>query len=362
MISKYLKELIASNNRIIIPDLGAFMIQDTPNGKQITFNDFLKFNDGLLVNQIIRTDKVSKSEASEKIKEFAKEVDKSFSSGKPYLIEGVGSLVKDSHNNIKFESISKGVKEEKVVATDEKPTIVLDEKNIVTNVLLNHEIPEVKTIKEEVKPKITPKPAPKVEPPKAEQSKAEQFRTAGTTAASTKTPPVAPPIKPPVKKQVSNKTQGGDDSSKNIIIIIAIALIIIGGGTWAFFHFDVISMFGKNDIQAPTVDVIEPVILADSVAIDTVIKQPVVEQPEVVEETVVDNRTKYYIVGGSFKVVSNAENFSQKLIDEGFESEIILQDNGFHCVTYKIFYSWNEVVNEWQQMKNTHPETWILVK
>ena len=39
MISKYIKELIENNNRIIIPDFGAFMIQNTPDGKQISFND-----------------------------------------------------------------------------------------------------------------------------------------------------------------------------------------------------------------------------------------------------------------------------------------------------------------------------------
>ena len=49
MISKYIKELIPGNSRIIIPDFGAFMIQDTPNGKVISFNDFLKVNDSVVV-------------------------------------------------------------------------------------------------------------------------------------------------------------------------------------------------------------------------------------------------------------------------------------------------------------------------
>jgi nucleoid DNA-binding protein len=84
MLSNYLKALIESNNRIIIPDFGAFMIQDSPEGKQISFNDFLKFNDGLLVNQIIKTDKVSKIQATDQIKEFITEVEKSFAQNKPY--------------------------------------------------------------------------------------------------------------------------------------------------------------------------------------------------------------------------------------------------------------------------------------
>ena len=53
MINEYIKELISNNSRVIIPDFGAFMIQNSDNGKIISFNDFLKFNDGVLVNKII---------------------------------------------------------------------------------------------------------------------------------------------------------------------------------------------------------------------------------------------------------------------------------------------------------------------
>ena len=61
MIKNYLKGLIESNSRVIVPDFGAFMVQTSAKGKQISFNDFLKFNDGLLANEIIRAEKITKA-------------------------------------------------------------------------------------------------------------------------------------------------------------------------------------------------------------------------------------------------------------------------------------------------------------
>jgi nucleoid DNA-binding protein len=104
MIKKYISELVSGNNRVIIPDFGAFMIQETPEGKVISFNYFLKFNDGLLVNHIIKNDKVNKNQALEQIKEFVKEIESSFNQGKTYVFEGMGELSKDPQGNIKLST------------------------------------------------------------------------------------------------------------------------------------------------------------------------------------------------------------------------------------------------------------------
>lgn len=367
MISKYLKELIESNNRIIIPDLGAFMIQDSPKGKQITFNDFLKFNDGLLINQIIRNEQISKSDAADKIKEFTKEVEKSFAAGKPYAIEGVGQLLKDSHNNIIFESkIGGAAIKTKTSVTDVKPTIVLDEKSkqqekVTAKKRVQASKPKQEK-KSEAKPKVepakvVPTKAPVTHKPKVESVVAAQSKSEVKTT-STKT--VSKPIE---KKKTVAETQGSKDTILNTIIIIVAAVIVLGGGTWAVINFNIISIFDKTEVPVHSVvEVVEPIIVADAVVVDTVVADVVVEQPVVIEEPIEDNRTKYFLIGGSFKVVLNAESFNQKLIEEGFDSEIVIGKNGFHCVSYKHVYSWSEVVAEWRQMKNTYPKIWILIE
>lgn len=354
MISKYLKALIDNNNRIIIPDFGAFMIQDSPEGKQISFNDFLKFNDGLLINQIIKTDKISKNQANDQIKDFTTEVEKSFVQKKPYEVKGLGFLTKDSHGNIKFETKIESLPEEVMSPTDIKPTVVLDEKTekpkeakITSKVEL--EKPKVEKIQKTTptieKAKIEEKLVTKSEPPKPTPIKA--------TPISNTTKPINKPID---KKPMTTSSQNSNNNIINIIIIIAAILLVVGGGTWAVFKYN---LFGTTEVPVAAVIVPEPVI-------ETIVKDTVIEQPIVVEESpaeVIDeNVKKFFLIAGSFKVPSNAEAFSEKLKNEGYESEIIVRNNGFHCVSLKTFYTWNEVVSEWSQTKSSREGIWILIR
>jgi len=355
MISKYLKALIESNNRIIIPDFGAFMIQDTPEGKQISFNDFLKFNDGLLVNQIIKTDKISKNQASDQVKEFISAVEKNFSQNKPYFMEGIGQLTRDSSGNIKFDK--KLTDTPSTSPTDTKPTIVIDEeakkspepKKETPEPIKKEEEKPVKNETKAPQEPIKPNPAPIIE--KKEEPVIKE----------TPKPSIPPKINKPIPKQPMNNKPTtptksmSNDNTMNIVIIVAAIVIIIGGGTWAFFKFDIGSKFGKKEpiaVQAPA-----PVI--DTVAVDTVTPEP---EPMVVEEPIDENIKKYYLIAGSFKVVAYASTFNKKLIDNGFDSEIVIRNNGFHCVSLKTYYTWEEVVQGWREQRNNYPGVWILIK
>ncbi|NJM14971.1 MAG: hypothetical protein HC896_05945 [Bacteroidales bacterium] len=49
----YIVELLNSNKRVIIPDFGAFIVkQGTP--VTYVFNEFLKYNDGLLIDHVAK--------------------------------------------------------------------------------------------------------------------------------------------------------------------------------------------------------------------------------------------------------------------------------------------------------------------
>ncbi len=369
MIHKYIKELVENNNRVIIPDFGAFMVQSTAEGKQISFNDFLKFNDGLLVNQIIKSEKTSKNEATEQIKTFIKNIDETFSNGKPYEIKDVGFLVKDDHGNIKFNVKGAGEKSS-VLPTDEKPTIILDEKKEVTEAK-----PEIK--KPVAKPKETIKTTPKVEvkaEPKAEPKKEIKKTITESKPTPQQTQKTTKVVEKPLAKTSDKKSaesiaasimdkkkktnsNGFFAENKKLVIIIAALVIVLGGGTWAVISFDLLSK------PEPVVEVIalEPII--DTVPEVDTVKVIEEEQPTVIEEPAVDPNVKhYYIVAGSFKVASNADNYNQKLINEGYDSEIVERSNGYYTVSYKTIYDWSEALREWRTMRNTNSETWILVK
>lgn len=360
MIHKYLKELVENNSRIIIPDFGAFMIQNSPEGQQISFNDFLKFNDGLLVNQIIKAEKVTKNQALDQIKSYVKEIETAFSAGKSFEVQGIGFLKKDDHGNIKFElkavsQPSATIQTEKPVAP--KPTIILDEKKEETKV----EKPEVKK-EEPIAPKIEEKKEvkevntvsqPTVTPPVPPKPPVQQ------PAKPVTPPPAAKPVQSNVSKSSSVSKTSSSGGSKAVLFII-LAAIIVGGGIWAAFHFGYI---GKN--EAPVAEThLEPAIDSSMMANDTTVIDSIAEEPKVVEETVPESNSgkRYYIVAGSFTVQNNAINFNEKLKGEGYSSEIVDRKNGYYTVTYKTIYNWNDALSEWRQMRSVNEQTWILVK
>ncbi|MFA6400324.1 MAG: SPOR domain-containing protein [Salinivirgaceae bacterium] len=350
MISSYLKELLENNNRIIIPDFGAFMIQDSPEGKQISFNDFLKFNDGLLVNQIIKSEKISKNQASDIIKEFIKEVEKSFAKNSSFEVKGIGFLVKDNQGNIKFESKVATPQEKKVLSTDEKPTIVLDE---IPNIEPKKSEP---TIKEEVKiekaAEIKSPEKPKAAVDKTEQPIKKVAPPVSPSNTVTKPNPTKTTLTP--KKMKSNTTK--------IVLISILVVIIIGGTISAFFIFDLGEKLFRKKTVSTEMAVVDSVSTVDTLAQK---EKQVVEEPVIVEEPVAisdPNAKKYYIVAGSFKRASNAERYNKKLTEEGYSSEIVMRSNGFHIVTYKMVYNRNDAKKEWSKLREINPETWIYIK
>ena len=106
MIATYIQELLATNNRVIVPNYGAFLVRATSKSKDantleeklkdIYFSPFLKFNDELLEKYIIKKENVTKEQATEKIVAFIDDVKKELDLEKPYTIEGLATAVKNA--------------------------------------------------------------------------------------------------------------------------------------------------------------------------------------------------------------------------------------------------------------------------
>jgi hypothetical protein len=100
-MEKYLTSLLELNNRVIIPDLGAFIIRQQ-DPKELVFNDLLAFDDGMLTERLIQEEKLSKSEAQNRIKQFVEKVKKVLQKGDNYHLENLGSLTMDASSRINF--------------------------------------------------------------------------------------------------------------------------------------------------------------------------------------------------------------------------------------------------------------------
>ncbi len=127
------------------------------------------------------------------------------------------------------------------------------------------------------------------------------------------------------------------------------------------FALGIFSCGKKKEDTTKTVkrEVVKPVIVAQ----DTV---PPTPQPEPVVIEKPDN--KYFLISASFTSESNAVAYKDKLINEGFDSELIIRRSGanpdFYKVSYKGFADKEKAFDELAYEKNQpgKEDVWLLIK
>ncbi len=337
MLSKYIKELIPTNSRIIIPDFGAFMIQDTPNGKVISFNDFLKFNDSVLLNRIITTEKVDATKGKESIKAYIAEIEAAFKAGESFAVEGVGYLSKDSQNNINFE-------QDETAKSKGKPKASAK--------------PKAEPKVEDVKPASAPA-EPKAEAPKAPVTEPKPQPAA---AAKPQQPASTPKSNTHINNSYINNTMEIKTKDKTLttVLIIVAALVIVGVLIWLAIDFNWFGRFMPAKEAPAPVEVIDTTPAVDTTAVDTLeVAEP---EPVIVEEPVDPSSKHYHLIAGSFQVESNALRFQEDMRSRGYEAVILTRNTGYHYVSIKAFDTRAEAIAEWRNMTLENPNLWILIK
>ncbi|WP_430811454.1 MULTISPECIES: SPOR domain-containing protein [unclassified Carboxylicivirga] len=101
-MENYILSLIKENNRVIVPNFGAFIVAKE-NGFSVLFNNFLSFNDGLLVDYIVEQEGIERAEAEQKVDSYVQDVKRSLDASGAYNIEGLGTFTKDATGILRFE-------------------------------------------------------------------------------------------------------------------------------------------------------------------------------------------------------------------------------------------------------------------
>jgi hypothetical protein len=73
------------------------------NGENILFNNFLSFNDGLLISHICSVEGVNSAEATQIVEDFVAKVIASLDSEGKFTVQGIGTFVSDESKIIRFE-------------------------------------------------------------------------------------------------------------------------------------------------------------------------------------------------------------------------------------------------------------------
>jgi hypothetical protein len=115
MVEKHIKNLLFEYDCVVIPEFGGFIanyvgaeihpITHTflPPSKNIAFNEMLKLNDGLLTSQIASSERISREEALQIIRDFRDTVKREIGQKEKYIFEEIGTLYLNHEQKLQFE-------------------------------------------------------------------------------------------------------------------------------------------------------------------------------------------------------------------------------------------------------------------
>lgn len=376
MLDEYIKELIANNNRVIIPNFGAFLLRATSENKNkkklsakvndVYFSPFLKFNDELLMNHVISKENVTQKEAMDRIGKYISTIENSVKENGVYSIEGLGEFYMDDKGKIQFKiqpSTHKGGAQE---AKQPPPRKESEPK----------ETPKASTVNEQAarkKAHVTQAKSDEQEKAKTEKqetppSRDKTEKTVKTGKAAGKTPP------PPSSEKEKTKTDSsGAKSNKGLILSIVIGVPVAALFIWAMLNFDTVqNLFTQDEPRTPVTKTM------DETASEKSSGQKATQEPTQTrdqQDTQVEQQAgtaqqqgdkasggkKYYLVAGSFKKRENAVNFREELLDKGYDSELIGERNGMHAVSYASFQNKSRAKEELQRLRNEEGlQVWLL--
>jgi len=388
MIATYIQELLASNNRVIIPNYGAFLVRATSKSKDadtleeklkdIYFSPFLKFNDELLEKYIIKKENVTKEEAADKIKDFIDKIKKELEQNKPFIIQDFGQFSADKQGKVQFETFAKVKQSPATDDQEETPKTTTKKPAAKKTTVKETKTEEVKAEEKAAAPlkETTEKKEEKQEPVVAsketkKESKLEEYKPEQKQAASTSQKPVYSYKKE--KKPVN----------KGLIWSIAIGLPLAAIFIWALLNFDTVKKVFDKD-QVKTEKVVQkkkaPVKKTDDskLAENKTEAQKETTQQKANEETkakaaaeteknpaeiqkAAPNQKKYYIIAGSFQNEKYAISYLNKLKAEGYNAEKLAERNGMHAVSYSSFVDKRKALAEYRFLTQEKKlQTWIL--
>lgn len=384
-ISKYISDLLFQYECVVIPDFGGFITKEIPSeinpvqhnfsppSKEIVFNIHLKTNDGLLVNHIAHSEKISYNESKSRIEKFARKCRVEINNGKRINFQNVGFLFINDNDEIVFRQ-------------DVKNNYLADSFGLTSFIS-----PPVKRISQTEKIEKRFKDRKNI-PFKMDFRKAAKWGS------------LVLPLLVIFVWGFLNVT-----SVKNFYNNYA-QLIPFFYSSPSEYLVKNINTFSIKDISENILEknveekiddspeVVEEIIIpinqeeektgqldkeqvdmgvSKSVEVDKIHEKPIENQksPKVEPNLVQpkqsleaakteENIAKYFIIGGAFEILSNAEKFVEDLKNQDFDAEIVgMNKYGLYRVSYSGFSDRSEASNQLKVIKKEkNPSAWIFAK
>ncbi|WP_430814307.1 HU family DNA-binding protein [Carboxylicivirga sp. RSCT41] len=362
-MENYILSLIKENNRVIVPNFGAFIVAKE-NGFSVLFNNFLSFNDGLLVDHIVEKEGISREEVEKKVDEYVVNLKQELDEKGSYSIKGLGTFTKDATGILRFEQ------SDELADSDTIEESVAEEKN--TDDLLD--IDNTDSEKEDLQePSVTPVAASSLNEttPIAEfeddiKPEEETKEPTGSVSDFEKEEINSTEEKDPVA--IANKYLEEDNSKRNRSIAIFLSLFIL----LPLIGFSVYFFLIKDNSPAKTEQQIADVQKTDKVELepaagtieagpDTAKQQ--IEEPEAIPEPEPKVYKPHQLIVGSFSNEANAEKMIQKLKEKGYDQSFWFMHNNRYLVSLESFAKVYEAQARQEEILNSERmESWIITK
>lgn len=384
-ISKYICDLLFQYECVVIPDFGGFITKEipaeinpvqhnfSPPSKEIVFNIHLKTNDGLLVNHIAHSEKIPYKESKTRIEKFAKKCLLELKNGKRINFHNVGFLFLNDNDDIVFrqdvknnyladsfgltnfisppikrishtEKIGKRFKDRKNISIKKSFRKTAKWGSLVLPLLVIFvwgffNVNSVKNFYDNYAQLI----------PFFYSSPSEYF--------------VKNIIKLPIKNiSENNSDENVDEKIDDVPEVVEEIIIPINkeGEMERQLDKKQIDMGVSKSVEVDEIPE-NPIENQKSPKVEPNLVQPK-QSSEVVKTE--ENIPEYFIIGGAFEILSNAENLVEDLKNQGFDAEIMgLNKYGLYRVSYSKFSERSEASKQLKVIKKEkNPSAWIFTK
>ncbi len=352
-IGYYIRQLLPENETVVFPGLGAFFLEYSPaeimpdsdeilppSGK-LLFSSKIRNDDGLLSGFIAQSESIPVQEALRKIKETRDDILYQLDKGEKAHLDNLGILFYDENHVLQFEPFPG----ENLFAE----TFGLE----IISTKDTEEIPEEVTETVEPEPVIPPKEPVAdhlVDEPDAEEHSAEI--------------PSVPPVQEPAEK----KRRGG-------FWLWLLLLAVLAGAVLFFFlkkEKKETPAQKTETVVTPEPEEFLPEEPADSTTSDSLhmaVELSATDSLSVADEPdmetfsgfSVPDTSKYYLVGGSFSKLKNAEEYFQQMKNKGYSPQHLGLHGSFYLVAIEIFDNSREAFREQYNFLDRLPDSGVWV-
>ncbi|GAF01728.1 SPOR domain-containing protein [Saccharicrinis fermentans] len=322
------------------------------------FNNFLSFNDGLLVNYVAKQKDIDTIVATDQVFEYVDKLKKELDESGTYVIDRLGSFKKDSNGILRFqqsEDFADLLNEDSINPpdrnTDDKSDVVDEPKKKVF--VLDVDEPDDKSEAIPTRKKV--------------EAKTDVGAVETSEAKKVVVPPVASaPEKEKVeekKVQLKKNTPVEDRHKKKnnsglVIFLIITAIIIIILGVyflWLKKPSEKQPKIVEKEVVKP---VSKPAVVKDTVAVKHTVQQnqkPVKAKPSVVRPM----KGQIHIIVGGFAEAANAHKMVDKLKKQGFSNAQLITKGSMHLVSIDSGTSYTKVEARQQEILDQRIESWL---